>query len=57
MQKMINWLAYKAYEYNRLKSPHIDPVRWRAIFEDGEEFEKIFENNIKTIQQQGAWGA
>lgn len=56
-QSAINWLTYKSYEFNRLNSPHIPPYRWRKIYEDAIQFEEIFENNMKRIQQEGAWGS
>lgn len=44
---LIDWLSYKAYEFNRFRFPHIDPSRWAKIFSQAEEYEEIFNNYLK----------
>jgi len=56
MTSVIDWLTYKSYEHNRLRRPDISYYRWRKIYKDAVQFEEIFEENLKRIQQEGAWG-
>lgn len=53
---VIDWLTYRSYESNRLRNPHIPYYKWRKIYEDALQFEEVFEQNLKRIQQEGAWG-
>jgi len=53
---MVDWLTYKSYESNRLNNPDIPYYKWRKIYQDAILFEEIFQNNLKTIQKEGAWG-
>lgn len=56
MTSVIDWLTYKSYEHNRLRRPDIPYYKWRKLFKDAVKFEAIFSENLKRIQQQGAWG-
>jgi hypothetical protein len=42
-QTQCNWLIYSSYEFNRMSNPHIPFKRWRTIFKDALELEKIFD--------------
>lgn len=42
VEQTIDWLMYRSYEFNRLRSPEIEPSRWRAIYFNQETYEKIF---------------
>ena len=53
---VIDWLTYRSYEANRLRSPHIAYYQWRKIYQNAVEFEQIFDSNFKRIQKEGAWG-
>ena len=49
-ERAIDWLMYRSYEFNRLRSPEIEPKRWRALYLNQETYEKIFkENNHERI--------
>jgi hypothetical protein len=39
----VDWLMYRSYEFNRLRSPEIAPERWRALYLNQETYEKIFQ--------------
>lgn len=39
----INWLMYHSYEFNRDRSPDINPERWRKIYFNAETYEKIYQ--------------
>lgn len=41
-ERTIDWLMYRSYEFNRLRSPEIEPSRWRALYLNQETYEKIF---------------
>jgi hypothetical protein len=56
LQSTVNWLSYKSYEHQRLRRPDIPYFKWRKIYADAIVFEEIFDQNIKTIHNQGAWG-
>ncbi len=40
----VDWLMYRSYEFNRNRSPHIEPHRWRAIYLYAEKYEKIYQS-------------
>lgn len=42
-ERTIDWLMYRSYEFNRLRSPDIEPERWRALYLNQETYEKIFQ--------------
>lgn len=46
-EETIDWLMYKSYEFNRQRSPHISPERWRKIYYNSETYEKIYLKNRK----------
>lgn len=56
MTSVVDWLTYKSYEHNRIRRPDIAYYMWRKIYKDAVTFEDIFEENLKRIQQEGAWG-
>ena len=41
---IIDWLMYRSYEYNRDRSPEIEPSRWRAIYFYADLYEKIYQD-------------
>lgn len=43
----IDWLIYRSYEWNRIKSPHVPYYKWRKIYKDAVIFEEIYDNYIK----------
>lgn len=43
----VDWLMYRSYEFNRLRSPEIEPERWRRLYFYQETYEKIFKGNQK----------
>jgi hypothetical protein len=53
---VIDWLTYRSYETNRMRSPHIAYYKWRKIYKDAVVFEEIFESNFKRISKEGVWG-
>jgi hypothetical protein len=55
-QPLVDWLTYRSYEHNRLRAPHVPYFKWRTLYPDAPQFEEIFNNNLKRIQQEGAWG-
>lgn len=40
---VIDWLMYRSYEFNRTRSPEIDPKRWRSLYYNAETYEKIYQ--------------
>lgn len=40
---VIDWLMYRSYEFNRSRTPHIEPERWRNIYYNAETYEKIYQ--------------
>lgn len=42
IEHTVDWLMYRSYEFNRLRSPQIEPERWRALYINQETYEKIF---------------
>lgn len=48
-QPIIDWLTYRSYESNRLKSPHVPYYKWRKLYKEAIVFEEIFENNQDRI--------
>ena len=48
---LIDWLSYRSYEANRLRSPEVAYYRWRALYSDAIQFEEIFDNNFNRIQE------
>jgi hypothetical protein len=55
-ESIIDWLTYRSYEHNRLRAPHIPDYKWRRLYNDAILFESIYEENLKRIQKEGAWG-
>jgi hypothetical protein len=50
-QPIVDWLTYRSYEANRLRSPHIPYYKWRNIYTDAIVFEEIYENHLERIYQ------
>jgi hypothetical protein len=50
IQLSIDWLTYRSYEHNRNRSPHISPESWRKIYYNAETYEKIYQSQIKNIE-------
>lgn len=44
-EQSIDWLIYKSYAFNRERSPHIDPSRWREIYLNQPLYEKIYQGD------------
>lgn len=44
-EKLLDYLIYQSYEFNRLNCPHIPAERWKSIFTDAERYELIFNQN------------
>lgn len=42
-EKTLNWLMYRSYEFNRDRSPHVEPSRWRKLYLNQETYEKIYQ--------------
>ena len=53
---LIDWLSYRSYEWNRINSPNIPVEVFIKYFPNGEEFEEIYQENLKRIEEKGAWG-
>lgn len=47
----IDWLCYRAYVANRTMFPHVDPVRWMAMFPDALHYEELFRSR-KIITEE-----
>lgn len=47
---VIDWLMYRSYEFNRFRKPEIDPERWRAIYFNADVYEKIYQQNLRGIE-------
>jgi hypothetical protein len=47
---LVDWLTYRSYEHNRLRSAHIPYYKWRRIYEDAVIFEEIFDNYLKLTK-------
>lgn len=43
IEHTVDWLMYRSYEFNRLRSPQIEPERWRALYINQETYEKILQ--------------
>lgn len=41
---VVDWLMYRSYAFNRARSPHIQPDRWRKLYYNAETYEKIYQN-------------
>lgn len=39
----VDWLMYRSYEFNRKRSPQIEPSRWKAIYIYADKYEKIYQ--------------
>lgn len=47
---LIDYLEYRSYEAQRIRSPHVSPERWERIYTNAKIFEEIFtKNKGKTI--------
>jgi hypothetical protein len=44
---VIDWLMYRSYEFNRDRSPEIEPQRWRKIYFNADLYEKIYQGTNK----------
>ena len=45
----IDWLMYRSYEENRLRSPHVEPERWRTIYYNQEVYERIYQGETECL--------
>lgn len=43
----IDWLMYRSYEFNRDRSPSIEPERWRKLYLNADLYEKIYQETKK----------
>ena len=41
--EVVDFLTYRCYEYNRLRSPDITPEQWAKIFPNYEKLEQKFQ--------------
>ena len=42
-EEPLNWLMYRSYEFNRERSPDIEPERWRKLYFNADAYEKIYQ--------------
>ncbi len=43
----IDWLMYRSYEFNRDRSPDIEPQRWRKLYFNADLYEQIYQETKK----------
>jgi len=51
-EQTVDWLMYRSYEFNRDRSPEIEPSRWRAIYYNQETYEKIYQQRGEGCHSQ-----
>lgn len=39
----VNWLLYSSYAFQRSNAPHIEPERWKHIYDHAETYEEIYQ--------------
>jgi len=47
-QEALDWLIYHSYVFQRERSPHIHPTRWRALYLSQKAFEKRYQQEKKN---------
>ena len=46
-QDALDWLMYSSYVFQRERSPHIQPTRWRTLYLSQEAFEVKYQKEKK----------
>lgn len=53
---IVDWLSYRSYEWNRFTNPDIPAEIFIKHYPQGEQLEKIYQENLKRIEEKGVWG-
>lgn len=40
----VNWLMYKSYEAQRNIAPNVEPHRWKRIYINQSDYEKVYQS-------------